>query len=243
MAVWVANGSPTVAVSISFHNVGRPKMSRAATQARRTSLDVAPVSSVIRVVEARPGVVDHLVDERRHDDLPSQPVALDPVTEAAAEGPRGSRRGGSATKYGSSARAVSPISVMSAILVWAKTTAISGTVRSATGRLAFTELLRRREELELAIEPPLEFQLIEVPGVHVGHRRRLHPGDAERPGLGPVVVEHELAATSSVIGGEQPVPIVGGQLAGLHRSIEEDLDVDLVIVSSRLRPSCRSHRC
>ena len=105
-----------------------------------------------------------------------------------------------------------------------------GSAQPTSGGLAFGDLLVGRQELEVPVEVALGFERVEVAGVHVDHRQRLRPGDHQRQGLGPVVVEHQLRDLVGHLD-QQFVALLHRQLAVADELVEQDLDVDLVVAA------------
>ena len=93
---------------------------------------------------------------------------------------------------------------------------------------ALGDRLAVRERLELAVEPAGLLEAAHHAVVDVEHRRRLGEREAERLRLQVAAAQHPLGDRVGHLG-EQPVALLGGQVAvGDHR-VEQDLDVDLVV--------------
>jgi len=198
-------------------------MSRAATHAAR------PVLLGDAMVEGDAGQVHHLVDELRRDDLAAQLMTADlrpePLLHRLGEVPHqlGNEVGIVGQLAGQDLGRVGVLGV--------------GHQHGELGRrqpeaygLSLGELSIGGQELEGTVQPTFGFERVQIAGVHVDHRQRLHAGDGEDHRLGAVVVEDQLG---DLFGHrrEQLVAFLDGHLAALHAAVEEDLDVDLVVAA------------
>ena len=190
-------------------------------------MEPAPVSS--RDAEQRRDalVVDHLVGQRRGDDLAAQTVLADLVGVAV-----GQLVGEVAEQEPVAPRIFGQVALDE--LTGEEVLGVGEQHRELGRReplplgFAAGDVLVGGQRLDLAVDQPFAFEPVQVPLVDIDQRRCLHHGVDERLVLADVVGQDQLA---DLVGhrGEQRVTLLARQVACRHHRVDHDLDVDLVI--------------